>query len=89
MLLCLSNIISEDTPFMKVSKAKSLPVSGVKELGLRRKAGGGDCECVVCFLVVFVVEKFGETEATRKSVKVLTEFYKVDCARCWTEVQVL
>ena len=43
---------------------------------------------VVCFLVVFVIEKFGETEATRKSVKVLTEFYKGDCARCWTEVQV-
>ena len=47
------------------------------------------CMCrVVCFFVVFVVEKFGEMEATRKSVKVPTEFYKVDCAGCGTEVQV-
>ena len=47
MFLCLSNIISEDIPLMNVSKAKSLPVSGVKELGLRRKAGGGNYKCVV------------------------------------------
>ena len=38
---------------------------------------------VVCFLVVFVVEKFGETEATRKSVKVLTEFYEDDSIVCF------
>ena len=53
---------------MKVSNAKSLPISGVKELDLRRKAGRDECACAVSSTSSSPsVEKFSETEATTKS----------------------